>query len=58
MSGIKKSEKIGEANSMLNLSTGTTQVTKTGNLGFLGTPSTAHLFTFGPRCQGNALRGS
>ena len=54
----KNPQKIGEANGILNLSTVTTQVTKTGNLGFLDAPRACHLFTFGPSTEGNALRGS
>ena len=35
-----------------------TQVTLKGNVGSLDAPRTAQLFTFGPRGQGNELRGS
>ena len=35
-----------------------TQVTKTGNVGSVDVFRAAHLSTFGPRGQGNALRGS
>ena len=51
-------QKIGEANGMPILPTGNTQVTKTGNVGSVDVFSGAHLFTFGPRGQGNLLRGS
>ena len=54
----KNQHKIGEANGMPSLPTRPTQVTKTGNVGSLDAPRTAQLFTFGPRGQGNALRGS
>ena len=51
-------QKIGEANGMPSLPTGPTQVTKTGNVGSVEVFTAAHLSTFGPREQGNALRGS
>ena len=35
-----------------------TQVTKTGNVGSVDVFRAAHLYTFGPRGEGNALRGS
>ena len=54
MNGLKKSEKIGEANGMPSLP-GPTQVTKTGNMEVF---RAAHLFTFGSRGKGNELRGS
>ena len=54
----KNPQKIGKANGMPSLPTGPTQVTKTGNVGSLDAPIAAQLFTFGPRGQGNALRGS
>ena len=50
----KNQQKIG----MPILSTGRTQITKTGNMGSLDVFRAAHLFTFGPRGQGNALRES
>ena len=43
---------------MTILPTGPTQVTKTGNVGSLDVFRASHLFTFGPRGKGNALRGS
>ena len=57
MNGLKKSAKNGEANGMPSLPYGPTQVTKTGNVGSVDVFRVAHLFTFGPRGQGNALRG-
>ena len=54
----KNQQKIGKANGMSILLTGPTQVTKTGNVGSVDIFMVAHLFTFGPRGQGNALRGS
>ena len=54
----KNQQKIGEANGMPSLPTGPTQVTKTGNVGAVDVFRAAHLFTFGPRGQDNALRGS
>ena len=53
----KNQQKIGEANGMLSLPTGPTEVTKTGNVGSVDVFMAAYLFTFGPRGQGNALRG-
>ena len=35
-----------------------TQVALRGNVGSLDAPRVSQLFTFGPRGQGNALRGS
>ena len=58
MNGLKISAKKGEANGMPSLPTGPTQVTKTGNVGSVDVFRVAQLFTFGPRGQGNALRGS
>ena len=52
----KNPQKIGEANGMLSLPTGPTQVTKTGNVVFVDVFRAAHLFTFDPRVQCNALR--
>ena len=40
------------------LPTGPTQVMKTGNVGSVDVFRAADLFTFGPRGQGNVLRGS
>ena len=54
----KNPQKIGEANGMPSLPNGPTQVTKTGNVGSVDVFRAAHLYTFGPRGQGNALRGS
>ena len=51
-------QKFWKANGMPILPTGPTQVMKTGNVGSLHAPSASQLFTFGPRRQGNALRGS
>ena len=49
---VSQNLQIGKANGMLNLSTGPTHV------GSLDAPRASHLVTFGPRRQGNALRGS
>ena len=57
MDGLKKSAKIGEENGMPILPTGTTQITKMGNVGSVDVFRSAHLFTFGPRGKVNALRG-
>ena len=46
---LKNRQKIGEENGMHTLPTLPTQVTKTGNVGSVDAPWTAHLFTFGPR---------
>ena len=54
----KNPRKIGEANIMPILPTGPTQVMKTGNVGSVNVFRVAHLFTFAPRGQGNALKGS
>ena len=54
----KNQQKIGEANGMPSLHTWPTQVTKTGNVGSVDFFKAGHLFTFGPRGQGNALRES
>ena len=54
----KNQQKNGEANGMPILLTGPTQVTKTRNVGSVHVFRAAHLFTFDPRGQGNALRGS
>ena len=54
----KNQQKIGEANGMPILPTGPTHVMKTGNVGSVDVFRAAHLFTFGPRGQGNALKGS
>ena len=40
------------------LPTWNTQVMKTGSVGSVDVFRAAHLFTFGPRGQGNVLRGS
>ena len=53
----KNPQKIKEANGMPSLPTGPTQVTKTGNGGSADVFKAAHLFTFCPRGQGNALSG-
>ena len=54
----KNPQKIGEASGLPSLPTWPTQVTKTGNVGSVDIFRAVHLFTFGPRGQGNALRGS
>ena len=54
----KNQQKIGKVNGMSILPTGPTQVTKTGNVGSVDVFRAAHLFTFGPSGQGNALRES
>ena len=54
----KNQQKIGEGNGMPSLHTWPTQVTKTGNVGSVDVFKVAHLFTFGPRGQVNALRES
>ena len=54
----KNQQKIGEANGMSSLPIVPTQVAFNGNVGSLDAPGTSQLFTFGPRGQGNALRGS
>ena len=56
MNGLKKSAK--NRNGMPSLPTMPTQITKTGNVGSVDIFSEAHLFTFGPRGESNALRGS
>ena len=54
----KNPQKIGKANGIPSLPTGPTQVTKTGNVGSVDIFSASHLSTFGPKGQGNGLRGS
>ena len=54
----KNPQKIGKANGIPSLPTGPTQVTKTGNVGSVHVFSASHLSTFGPKGQGNKLRGS
>ena len=54
----KNPQKIGEANGIPGLPAGPTKVTKTGNVASVDVFRAAHLYTFGPRGQGNALRGS
>ena len=58
VNGPKNQQNIGEANGMPELPSVAAQATKTGNVGSVDSFSAAHLFTFGPRGQGNALRGS
>ena len=41
MNGRKKSAEIGEANGMVSLPTGPTEIRKTGNVGFLDAPIAA-----------------
>ena len=50
----KHPQKIGEGNGMPSLP----KVTKTGNVGSVDVFRAAHLYTFGNRGQGSALRGS
>ena len=54
----KNQQKIGEAKGLPILTTMPTQLTKTGNVGSVDDFRAAHLFTFGPRGQGNVLRKS
>ena len=54
----KNQQKIGEANGMPSLPIVPTQVALNGNVGSLDTLGASQQFTFGPRGQGNALRGS
>ena len=54
----KNQQKIRKANGMPSLPTWPTLVTLRENVGSLGAPRTAQLFTFGPRGQGISLRGS
>ena len=54
----KNRQKIGQANGILNLPTGPTQVALRGNVGSLDAPSSSQLFTFGPREQCIAERES
>ena len=54
----KNQQKIGEANGMPSLPIVPTQVALNGNVGSLDALGASQLFTFGPRGQGNALRGS
>ena len=54
----KNPQKIGEANVMPSLPILPTQVVLSRNVGSLDAPRASQLFTFGPRGQGNALRGS
>ena len=54
----KNPQKIGEANVMPSLPILPTQVALSRNVGSLDAPRASQLFTFGPRVQGNALRGS
>ena len=54
----KNQQKILEANVMPSLPIVPTQVALRGNVGSLDVFRAAHLFTFHPSRQGNALRGS
>ena len=54
----KNQLKIREANGMSSLPILPTQVALRGNVGSLDAPRASQLFTFGPRAQGVALRGS
>ena len=51
-------QKIGEANVMPSLPIVPTQVALRRNMGSLDAPRASQLFTFGPRGQCFALRGS
>ena len=53
----KNPQKIGKTSGMPSLPTAPTQVTKTGNVTSVDVFRRNHLFTFGPRGQGNSLRG-
>ena len=55
---LKNLQKIGKANGMPSLPTGPTQIMITGNVGSVDIFRASHIFTFGPRGQSNALRGS
>ena len=57
MNGLKKSAKIG-SNGMHNLPIVPTQVTIKENVCSVDVFRVAHLITFGPRGQSNALGGS
>ena len=54
----KNQQKIGESNGMPSLPIVPTQVALRGNVFSLDAPRASQLFTFGPRGQGVALRGS
>ena len=54
----KYQQKIGEANGMPSLPIVPIQVALRGNVGSPDAPRASQLFTFGPRGQGIALRGS
>ena len=54
----KKQQKIGETNGMPSMPIVPTQVVLRGNVGSLDAPRASQLFTFVPRGQGIALRGS
>ena len=58
VNGLKNQEKIGEARGMPSMPIVPTQVTLRGNVGSLDAPKASQLFTFGPRVQAIALRGS
>ena len=58
MNGLKKSAKNRGSQWHAQSAHWPTQVTKTGNVGSVDVFRAAHLFTFGPRGQGNELRGS
>ena len=51
----KNQQKIGQANGMPSLPT---EITKTLNVGSVDVFKVGQLFTFGPRGQGIALKGS
>ena len=54
----KNRQRIGEANGMPSLPIVPTHFVLRGNVGSLDAPRPSQLFTFGPRGQGIALRGS
>ena len=54
----KNHQKIGEGNGMPSLPIVPTKVALRVNVGSLDAPRASQLFTFGPRGQGIALRGS
>ena len=54
----KNQQKIGESHGMPSLPIVPTQVTLMGNVCSLDAPRTTQLFTFDPRGQGIAMRGS
>ena len=57
VNGLKNQEKI-EARGIPSMPIVPTQVTLRGNVGSLDAPKASQLFTFGPRVQAIALKGS